>query len=115
MTPRAGNLKFIRDTAAPIEALTGVTFDEMIKPGKFAEIVHARAELFARLVFEAGWSYARVARYFKCDHTSVIHSLRRRAYLQHGLPYFSGKDDLRAAHLASMAEQTDNSDRRAAA
>lgn len=54
-----------------------VTFGDLMAPNRMAGVVQARADCMHRLRVARGWSYPRIGAYFKMDHSSVMHHVRK--------------------------------------
>lgn len=55
----------------------GITLDEMLGRSKRAPIVKARQEAMAQVRMRLGYSYPRIGRLFKRDHTTALWACRK--------------------------------------
>ena len=64
------------DTKRAIAAITPLTWAEIVAKDHGRARVLIRAQIYV-LLRERGWSYLRIARLFKRDHTTIISSIQR--------------------------------------
>lgn len=53
----------------------GMTIQDLLSRNRSAVHVEARARLYERLHTEAGWGVARIGRFCKRDHTTIMYAL----------------------------------------
>lgn len=63
-----------------IEKLYAISFNDLKQRTKEGHIAYARNHLWLMLCIEENWSYPRIARLTKHDHTSVLSGIRQIAH-----------------------------------
>ena len=64
-----------------IERATGVSYEEMKGPSRYAPIVAARWQVIA-LLRARGWSLPKIGKELNRDHTTILYALRQIAAVE---------------------------------
>jgi hypothetical protein len=96
---------------ADIAIQNGITLDDIMGESRRGPVVRARWEaiLVVREEFP-GWSLAKIARFFRRDHTTVIHALRK---MEHGIEPVAGRPRYRTDEELREYERERSRKRRA--
>jgi hypothetical protein len=70
-----------------VEILTrhDMTYRDIASPGRYSTIGNCRAEISHYLRSECHWTFPRIGRWMKKDHSSIVYMLEKRGWFKKGV------------------------------